>query len=332
MNHNAKTVFLIASIFLLFTEAIGQKKVTTISCGTCGQNAIYLPKPTYPAAAKAIGLNGKEVVNVVIDENGSVISASVSSGHAFFHRASLKAAYEAKFKPPFLSGRPVRVNTTIVYNFVKPAESSSEKSSDERPKADMPIAESGNLPIINGRAIYLPKPEYSQELMDLCAYGKVEIEVGLNEDGTVRDAKAISGDELLHSGALNAAKRAKFSPPLNPRVKSRGIVVYNFSSQNKCIIAGVVNSKTISRPVPPNIQHLNLRKAIEIRVRIVIDESGNVIAARMLSGHPIIKVALENAAKRTKFSGSMIGGPTRIGAILAYKIKTDGSVVFVDAR
>jgi outer membrane biosynthesis protein TonB len=66
-------------------------------------------------------------------------------------------------------------------------------------------------PIVNGMATYLPKHDFPQEAKDFCANGKVEVEVLIGEDGNVIEAKAISGDELLHGSAVEAAKKAKFT-------------------------------------------------------------------------------------------------------------------------
>jgi protein TonB len=58
------------------------------------------------------------VVQVTIDENGSVISASAVSGHPLLTQAAVNAARQARFSPTKLSGQPVKVTGVIQYNFV----------------------------------------------------------------------------------------------------------------------------------------------------------------------------------------------------------------------
>ena len=89
-----------------------------ISKGVVNGSAISLPKPPYPAAARAVRAAGAVNVQVLIDENGSVVSASAVSGHPLLRQAAESAARGAKFKPTLLSGQPVKVNGVIVYNFV----------------------------------------------------------------------------------------------------------------------------------------------------------------------------------------------------------------------
>lgn len=89
-----------------------------ISGGVLNGKAISLPKPTYPAIARAAHASGTVVVQVTIDENGNVISAHAVSGHPLLQAAAVGAAHQARFSPTKLSGQPVKVTGVIQYNFV----------------------------------------------------------------------------------------------------------------------------------------------------------------------------------------------------------------------
>lgn len=89
-----------------------------ISGGVLNGKAISLPKPTYPPIARAAHAAGTVVVQVLIDENGSVVSASAVSGHPLLINAAVSAARQARFSPTKLSGQPVKVTGVIQYNFV----------------------------------------------------------------------------------------------------------------------------------------------------------------------------------------------------------------------
>ena len=89
-----------------------------ISGGVLNGKAISLPKPGYPAIAKAAHASGTVVVQVLIDENGNVVSANAVSGHPLLVQAAVSAARSAKFSPTKLSGQPVKVTGVIQYNFV----------------------------------------------------------------------------------------------------------------------------------------------------------------------------------------------------------------------
>lgn len=94
------------------------KVPSQISGGVLNGKAVSLPKPAYPPAAKAVNAEGAVSVQVLIDENGQVISASAVSGHPLLRPAAVEAARAATFSPTLLSGVPVKVSGVIVYNFV----------------------------------------------------------------------------------------------------------------------------------------------------------------------------------------------------------------------
>lgn len=88
-----------------------------VSGGVVNGKAVNLVKPPYPPAAKAVRAAGQVQVQVTIDENGNVISASAVSGHALLRGAAESAARASKFSPTLLSGQKVKVTGVIVYNF-----------------------------------------------------------------------------------------------------------------------------------------------------------------------------------------------------------------------
>ena len=93
-------------------------KKQTISKGVINSQALSLPKPPYPAAARAIHASGTVTVQILLDEQGRVISARAVAGHPLLQAAAVKAAYQARFSPTILSGEPVKVSGMITYNFM----------------------------------------------------------------------------------------------------------------------------------------------------------------------------------------------------------------------
>jgi len=84
--------------------------------------------------------------------------------------------------------------------------------------------------VLNGKAISLPTPEYPAEAKAAGAEGVVVIQIMIDEQGNVTDARPISGPKLLQETSLNAARQAKFSPTLlsGEPVKVTGVLVFNF--------------------------------------------------------------------------------------------------------
>jgi periplasmic protein TonB len=80
--------------------------------------AISLPQPQYPQMAKQIRLQGAVTVQILVDEQGRVVSAQTVSGHPLLLSAAREAALRARFTPTILTGQPVKVQGLITYNFV----------------------------------------------------------------------------------------------------------------------------------------------------------------------------------------------------------------------
>ena len=82
--------------------------------------ALSLPKPDYPEAARERRLSGWVVVEVTIDETGTVVRAQDLCGGRlpYLSETSVQAAYKARFSPTKISGKPVLVTGVIQYNFV----------------------------------------------------------------------------------------------------------------------------------------------------------------------------------------------------------------------
>lgn len=93
------------------------KTPKVISKGVITGQAISLPQPPYPPLAKQMRIQGKVSIQVLIDEEGRVISATALDGHAFLAPAAQKAAFQARFRPTLLSQQPVKVSGVITYDF-----------------------------------------------------------------------------------------------------------------------------------------------------------------------------------------------------------------------
>jgi TonB family protein len=85
--------------------------------------------------------------------------------------------------------------------------------------------------VINGKATYLPKPQYTEAAKTMGVQGEVSVQVTLDESGKVISAKAMNGHVMLRGPSEKAAWAAKFSPTYLSKVavKVTGIIVYRFT-------------------------------------------------------------------------------------------------------
>lgn len=103
------------------------------------------------------------------------------------------------------------------------------KKEDVKPRKEQKIS----LGVINGRAINLVTPPYPAAARAIRAAGAVNVQVTIDEKGSVTTANAVSGHPLLRQAAENAARASKFNPTLlsNLPVKASGVIVYKFAAQ-----------------------------------------------------------------------------------------------------
>jgi protein TonB len=86
------------------------------------------------------------------------------------------------------------------------------------------------------------------------------------------------------------------------------------------ISGGVLNGKAISLPKPayPAIAR-QARASGTVVVQVTIDENGNVISARAVSGHPLLQAVSVGAARGARFSPTKLSGqPVKVTGVITY--------------
>ena len=104
----------------LASDAPAPRIMKPVSGGVLNGKALSLPVPHYPQLAVRSRTTGTVQVEVIVDENGKVISAQATSGPGQLRDAAIEAAKQARFSPTKLSGAPVKVVGLINYNFTLP--------------------------------------------------------------------------------------------------------------------------------------------------------------------------------------------------------------------
>ncbi len=86
------------------------------------------------------------------------------------------------------------------------------------------------------------------------------------------------------------------------------------------ISGGVLNGKAISLPKPayPPIAR-QAHASGTVVVQVTIDENGNVISARAISGHPLLLAVSVGAARGARFSPTKLSGqPVKVTGVITY--------------
>lgn len=83
---------------------------------------------------------------------------------------------------------------------------------------------------------------------------------------------------------------------------------------------GVVNGRAVSLPKPayPSTA-ISLNVQGKVDVQVLIDESGKVVSANAVSGHPLLRDAAEKAARSARFSPTLLSKvPVKVTGVIVY--------------
>ena len=88
-----------------------------VSQGVSQGLLIHQVKPAYPPLARQARIAGSVVLQAVIAKDGTIQNLHVVSGHPMLAPAAVDAVKQWRYKPYFLNGEPVEVETQITVNF-----------------------------------------------------------------------------------------------------------------------------------------------------------------------------------------------------------------------
>jgi TonB family protein len=74
-------------------------------------------QPKFPQAALAVHAQGAVQIEATINKEGNVVNLKVLSGDAVLAHAALEAVRQWRYKPYYLDGKPVEIQTQITVNF-----------------------------------------------------------------------------------------------------------------------------------------------------------------------------------------------------------------------
>jgi TonB family protein len=90
--------------------------------------------------------------------------------------------------------------------------------------------------------------------------------------------------------------------------------------QTVTVSGGVLNGKAISKPAPPYPEPAKAARASgTVTVQVTVDETGHVVSAEAVSGHPLLREAAVQAARQARLSPTLLSGkPVKVSGVLTY--------------
>ena len=88
-----------------------------VSSGVQSGLLIRKVNPTYPPLARQARIQGVVILQAQISKDGNIENLQLISGHPMLAPAAIEAVKQWKYKPCFLNGEPVEVETQVIVNF-----------------------------------------------------------------------------------------------------------------------------------------------------------------------------------------------------------------------
>jgi TonB family protein len=158
---------------------------------------------------------------------------------------------------------------------------------------------------------YLSRPPGEFEINDIDS-------VGSNvpgEPGRQRGLGGPVGSSSLAGSEPTADDGIKVEmPPPPPVVKARPRTV---------VSGGVINGRATYLPTPPYPPAAKMINAVgAVSVQVMIDETGKVVSAKAVDGHPLLRAAAEKAAWQAKFTPTKLSNePVKVTGVIIYNFK-----------
>ena len=162
---------------------------------TAGSGGVSVPKrtktvpPEYPPAAQAQGIRGIVILELVIDKEGKVAEAKVVRSVPGLDEAALAAARQWSYEATKVAGKPVSVRLTVPITFAM--------------KLPEMTRQEGIPELRQGIAPSFPH--------DAKGPATVVVEVSLDSEGRVSDAKLTQGEAPWTNALLGALRTWRFA-------------------------------------------------------------------------------------------------------------------------
>ena len=170
-----------------------------------------------------------------------------------------------------------------------------------------------NAPVVKSNEV--AKETTKEVARDMSKFiNKGDVDAGVSTAAPRRDVGFAEGTAREGSGPAGpAVSGGDEPPPPAPTPKPE-------PPKKTIVSGGVLNGKAISKPQPayPPIAKA-ARASGTVTVQIVVDESGRVIQASAVSGHPLLQQAAVAAARQARFSPTLLSGqPVKVSGVITY--------------
>jgi TonB family protein len=199
---------------------------------------------------------------------------------------------------------------------VKP-ENAIDTPSSEKPTAA--LENDGKLKLSSSRKINSEMGESTiktEEIWELIDGGRVLRITRETETPRGRQSSEMYFTKKVSSESKSNAAAVSGSEIITPSGDSAG----GTGQAPRTITKGVLNGTALTLTIPTYpTEARQTRAGGGVNVQVTIDEQGNVVSAKAISGDPLLKAASEEAARSSKFAPTTLQGvPVKVTGVIYY--------------
>lgn len=312
---------------------------------------IYRVDPEYTEDAREKKIAGTVVLTLTVDHQGLPQNIKVKrSLYPSLDQSAIEAAKKMRFEPAMKDGQPVSMFISVEMDFsVEQGQYDAQRAAADKIKKELAEQEANVAYANRSQGLDLKR---RQEMEDQGREERARKQAELTRDATLSMDRAIQiatsqvpgkvlacslgrdGEKLFYHVVIIGADGVKSTTTYVWVSATDGQILKTEKEERKerqeegatereprrSINGGVLNSKATSLPAPayPEIAR-SAHADGEVAVEITIDETGRVVAAHAVSGHPLLQAAAVNAARKATFSITRLSGePVKVAGVLIY--------------
>jgi len=222
-------------------------------------------------------------------------------------------------------GRMTGGDGTVIYSLVGGMRTGTvvkPENAVDTPSTGKPVASlenDGKLKLNSSRKTNSEMGEFivtTEEIWELIDGGR-----GLRVTRETETARGKQSSEMYFTKKVSSESKSNAaavsgSEIITPSDDSAG----GTSQTPKTISKGVLNGTALTLTLPILSAEAREKKASGgVNVQVTIDEQGNVVSAKAISGDPLLKAASEEAARNSKFAPTTLQGvPVKVTGVIYY--------------
>lgn len=312
--------------------------------GTRRARVIYRVEPQYTEDARANKISGTVVLTLTVDHEGLPQNIQVKKSlYPSLDQSAVEAARKMRFEPAMKDGQPVSMFISVEMNFqMEYGKLDPQREIEDRVKREIAEREKAEF---SGPVEMRRKKSFEERSQE-----RERVQAALTRDATLSMDRAIQiatsqvpgkvlacslgrdGDKIFYHVVIITTVGDKSTATYVWVSATDGQILKTEKEERKDdevsiersgqlpISGGVLNGNAISLPPPayPPIARA-ARASGAVSVEITVDESGNVVAAHAISGHPLLLAAAVTAARQASFRPTRLNGePVKVNGLLVY--------------